>query len=144
MGCGWRARQGTGISTAVIEVCRLLDGGPLRDALKHSDPDVTFAVFLLSAELFGTYVEGGRTALRGSQFTEVEVKVKQFARPAYLYVPVPSGGQEPPAEPLGDDSTPVGSPPSGGPTLTGITINGDKSQNVFGNTAGRDLHVGRP
>lgn len=140
--------EAPGISTAVIDVCRLLDGTPLREALEQSDPDVTFVALLLSAEVFGQYVVGGRTTLRASQFTEVNVMVKQFARPAYLFVPVPSeggtskgGALEDEAKSAGDDDTALAR--SGGTTISGVTINGDGAQNVFGNTAGGDLHVKR-
>ncbi|MFF4237245.1 hypothetical protein [Actinomadura geliboluensis] len=129
------------ISTAVIDACRLLDSRPLRDALDHSDPEVTFAAFAFSRELFTAYVEGGRTALRASQVTEVEAKVKQYAKPAYLYVPVPSGrgrpdGGEKPADPAPP-------PPASGTSISGITISGDDSQNAFGNTVGGDFRQER-
>ncbi|XRQ11325.1 hypothetical protein ACN3XK_10695 [Actinomadura welshii] len=129
-----------GISTATIDVCRLLDGEPLRDALEHSDPEVTFAVFLFSADLFAAYVAGGRSGLRESQFTEVRVQVKQYARPAYLYVPVPSGGRSPRA---GRDVAAPRRPPSGGTSISGVTISGDGSQSAFGNTVGGDFRQER-
>ncbi|MFI0484964.1 hypothetical protein [Actinomadura sp. 9N215] len=137
-----------GISTATVDVNRLLDAAPLRDALKHSDPEVTFAAFLVSAELFASYVEGGRTGLRESQFSRVHVTVKQFDRPAYLYVPAPSHADGPPAEqdgpPADQDEPPAerDEPPAGrrteaaGPSISGITISGDGSQNAIGNTIG--------
>ncbi|GAA2731400.1 hypothetical protein [Actinocorallia aurantiaca] len=130
-----------GISTAVIDVNRLLDADPLRDALKNSDPDSTFTAFLLSEEVFTTYVRGGRTELRASRFTEVRVKVKQFDRPAHLYVPVPSR-IETPAEAAPAASPPVRRP--GGTPAGGVTINGDRNQNVFGNEIGGDFRMGRP
>ncbi|WP_106401623.1 hypothetical protein [Actinocorallia populi] len=129
-----------GISTAVIDVNRLLDAGPLRDALKHSDPDATFTAFLLSEEVFTAYVRGGRTGLRTSRFTEVRVKVKQFDRPAHLYVPVPSrNGTPPEAAP----AAPSAAPP-GGTSPGGVTVNGDRNQNVFGNQISGGFQMGRP
>jgi hypothetical protein len=111
--------------------------------LKDSDPDVTFTAFLLSAELFATYVAGGRTGLRESQFTEVRVKVKQYQRPAYLYVPTPSQGRTSPSAPE-DDSARVPSPAAAAaPSISGITISGDGSQNAFGNTVGGDFRQER-
>ncbi|MBT2210773.1 hypothetical protein [Actinomadura sp. NEAU-AAG7] len=132
--------EAPGISTATVDVNRLLDAEPLREALKRSDPGVTYAAFLLSAELFSVYVVGGRSGLRESQFTEVAVKVKQFERPAYLYVPAPSRGPDeqegPPAEPA--------PPPPAGPSISGITITGDGAQNAIGNTvSGGDLRQER-
>ncbi|TDD71179.1 hypothetical protein [Actinomadura rubrisoli] len=131
-----------GVSTATVDVNRLVEGEPLRDALKRSDPEVTFAAFLFSSELFSVYVAGGRTGLRESQFTEVEIKVKQFVRPAHLYVPVPSRRSEP--EEGGGAAKPAPVPPApGGPSIGGITISGDGTQNAFGNTVGGDFRQER-
>ncbi|MGH3244061.1 MAG: hypothetical protein ACRDNL_27030 [Spirillospora sp.] len=134
-----------GISTATVDVNRLLDSGPLRDALKYSDPEVTFAAFLVSAELFASYVEGGRTGLRASQFSKVHVKVKQFDRPAFLYVPVPSQVDNPPVE--ADEPVPrlrpEPRPAPAGPSISGVTISGDGAQTAFGNTVGGDFRQER-
>jgi hypothetical protein len=131
--------EAPGISTATIDVCRLLDGRPLRQALAESDPNVTFVAFLLSEEVFRPYVAGGHAPLRESQFTEVQVSVKQYHRNAYLWVPVPSsaGAAVSRLEPV--DPTP---PPSAAEPLKGVTISGQGSRNVFGNTAGRDINTG--
>ena len=87
------------VCTAAIDVNRPLDAEPLRAALKDSDPDVTFAAFIVSAKLFDTYVAGGWTRLRESQFTQVQVAAKDCGA-AYLYIPAPSPGRTPstPAE----------------------------------------------
>jgi hypothetical protein len=137
--------EAPGISTATVDVNRLLDSAPLRDALKHSDPRVTFAAFLLSEDIFRHHVLGGRTSLRESQFTEVAVKVKQYARPAYLYVPVPSTGHPDPAGPstVPDRAQRASSSSPGGTTVSGITISGDGAQAAFGNTVGGDLRQER-
>ncbi|MEU8121055.1 hypothetical protein AB0C21_20290 [Spirillospora sp. NPDC049024] len=134
-----------GISTAVIDACRLLDGKPLRAALDDSDPEVTFAAFLLSAELFTPYVAGGRSGLRESQFTEVRVQVKQFDRTAYLYVPVPSEGRRPDRREQPPPEAALSAPPapSGGTSVNGVTINGDGAQNAIGNTVGGDFRQER-
>ncbi|WP_460304700.1 hypothetical protein [Actinocorallia aurea] len=140
-----------GISTATIDVCRLVDSAPLRDALKTSDPDVTFAAVLLSEEVFRPYVAGGHTGLQESQFTEVLVSVKQYSRNAYLWVPEPSRG---PGAPSGDGpSGPTGGEPSGpsggggspapaGPVLNGVTVSGPGSRSQFGNVVHGDLSMG--
>ncbi|MFD0856306.1 hypothetical protein ACFQ07_28965 [Actinomadura adrarensis] len=134
-----------GISTATIDVNRLLDSDPLRDALKHSDPRVTFAAFMLSEDIFRHHVLGGRTGMRESQFTEVAVKVKQYSRPAYLYVPVPSTGHPE----LRDRSTApkpaqgASAPRPDRETVSGITISGDGAQAAIGNTVGGDLRQQR-
>jgi hypothetical protein len=130
--------EAPGLSTAVIDVNRLLEAQPLRAALAESDPDVTFAAFIVSTDLFGDYVRGGRTGLRESQFTEVRVQVKEYERLAYLYVPTPSR-VESPSPSAGDAAAAVPSPTTGGVSVSGITIQGDGSRNAFGNTVGRDL-----
>jgi hypothetical protein len=131
-----------GISTATIDVNRLLDAEPLRNALAVSDPEVTFAAFLLSAELFATFVTGGRTVLRVSQFAPVTVKVKQYERPAYLYVPVPSTR---PVEVAPSENEParVAPPAAAAPSISGVTLSGEGSQNAFGNTVGGDFRQER-
>ncbi|MFC5744219.1 hypothetical protein [Actinomadura rugatobispora] len=130
-----------GISTATVDVNRLLDSDPLRDALEHSDPRVTFAAFLLSEEIFRPYVLGEWTSLRESQFTEVAVKVKQYARPAYLYVPVPSVKPVEPSAGPPEEAPPR--PSTGGANISGVTFSGDGAQAAFGNTVGGDLRQGR-
>jgi len=134
-----------GISTATIDVNRLLDSDQLRNALKHSDPRVTLAAFLLSEDIFRHHVLGGRTSLRESQFTEVAVKVKQYTRPAYLYVPAPSTGHPDLAEhsTAPEPAQGTSSPSPGGTTVSGITISGDGAQAAFGNTVGGDLRQQR-
>lgn len=134
-----------GISTATVDVNRLLDSAPLRAALDHSDPQATFAAFILSEDIFRHLVLGGRTSMRESQFTEVAVKVKQYVRPAYLYVPVPSTRS---ADPEGPATVPeraqeASSPSPGGTTVSGITISGDGAQAAIGNTIGGDLRQER-
>ena len=141
-----------GISTATVDVNRLLDSGPLRDALAHSDPAVTYAAFMLSEDIFRPYVLGGRTGLRASQFTEVAVQVKQYARPAYLYVPVPSARPAEPvhaepahAEPPAGAATPAGAtaPPPPVPGISGVTVSGDGAQVVLGNAVGGGIRQER-
>jgi hypothetical protein len=133
-----------GISTATNDVSRLLDCDPLRAALRDSDPDVTFAAVIISAETFETYVSGGRVRLRPSQFTAVRAQVKQFDRLAYLHVPVPSireprHGQEEPDLPL------AGQPaPGGGISFGSVSVSGDQAQNAIGNQVHGDLRQTRP
>ncbi|POM26312.1 hypothetical protein BTM25_07080 [Actinomadura rubteroloni] len=127
-----------GISTATTDVNRLLDSGPLRDALESSDPDVTFAAVLLSDEAFRTFVLDGKTDLKPSQFTEVRVVVKTFDRPAHLYVPTPSRRAAGPsdAEP---EPEPAPSPPR--PSLGNVQVSGDGSQNIVGSVLNGDAHL---
>jgi class 3 adenylate cyclase len=127
-----------GISTAMNDVHRLLDSEPVRDALRDSDPDVTLCAAIVSAEAFETWVRGGHTRLRPSEFTEVRATVKGFDRPAWLYVPrpsrVPAKDARPPAAPLPSPGTPA---PSASTSVTG-----DGNQVVSGTTVGRDLWQG--
>jgi hypothetical protein len=118
-----------GISTATNEVCRLVDCAPLRAALEDSDPDVTFAALVVSAEVFREYVRGGHTGLAPSRFTEVRAAVKDFDRPAYLYVPTPS--RRPSDE---EEGAPEAEPPPGGMTFGRVTVTG--TQNVVGHQGG--------
>lgn len=121
-----------GISTATNEVSRLLDCDPLRAALRDSDPGVTFAAAVLSQEVFEMYVRAGRTGLKPSQFTQVRAKVKQYDRPAFLYVPTPSRHEHP-----DDGATPTPGPgpstPTGGISLGDVSVTGDSANNVIGN-----------
>ncbi|MBW8486073.1 hypothetical protein [Actinomadura parmotrematis] len=129
-----------GISAAVTEVCRLVEAKPLRAALADSHRDVTFVAFLVSAEVFATYVQAGRTGLHASRFTEVAVEVKQFARPAYLHVPVSSArGGGPPAKESSEDA-----PAPAVPSISGVRISGARAQVAFGNTVRGDLRQDRP
>lgn len=79
-----------GVSTAAIDVNRLLDCSPLRTTLRDSDPDVTFTALIVSSTAFEMFVRGGHTGLRPSQFTKVRAQVKGFDQPAFVYVPTPS------------------------------------------------------
>ncbi|MFC5179893.1 hypothetical protein [Actinomadura harenae] len=128
-----------GIATATNDVSRLLDSDPLRAALGGSDPDVTFAALIVSAEVFDTYVRGGHVvALPPSRFTQVRAKVKQFDRPAYLYVPVPSAKQA--AETPALTAKP---PAPSGVSINGVTLSGDGNQNVIGSWTGGDIRQER-
>lgn len=128
-----------GISTATTEVCRLLNCDPLRAALRDSDPDVTFAAAVISAEAFETFVRGGYTGLHPSQFTQVRAEVKQFDRPAFRYVPTPSTRERPRGDPAPDADAPLGSEapnPSqqAGVSFGNVTVSGNAGQNVIGST----------
>ncbi|CAM5260736.1 hypothetical protein SALBM135S_02587 [Streptomyces alboniger] len=75
--------------SAVVATARLLNAGPLYDALAaHPRADLAL---LLSDEVFRATVAGGHTTLATSDFRRVDVRVKEFAAPAWLYVPEPGG-----------------------------------------------------
>ncbi|MBO0802137.1 MAG: hypothetical protein J2P25_03560 [Nocardiopsaceae bacterium] len=135
-----------GISTATNDVHRLLECEPLKAALADSDPDLTLAAMVVSAEMFDVYVRGGHTRLRASQFTPVAARVKQFDRTAFLYVPVPSrrpaDADAAPGAP--DDSVGLGEHGgSGGVSLGEVSVTGDGAQNVIGNQVGGDIRQRR-
>jgi hypothetical protein len=123
-----------GISTATNDVSRLLDCEPLRAALRDSDPDETFVAVAVSTEAFDMFVRGGHTGLPPSRFTQVRAKVKQFDRPAFLYVPKPSE-RERPNDVLPDRVEPAPAP-SGGTSFGNISVSGSGSQNVIGSQGG--------
>jgi len=129
-----------GISAATNDVSRLLDGEPLRAALRDSDPNITFAAMIVSAQACDLFVRGGHTNLQPSQLTQVQVKVKQFDQVAYLYVPVRScrvlSGDQPRAHAESGESLPV---PPGGVSVSRVSVTGNASQNVIGNQVGGSI-----
>ncbi|GII85740.1 hypothetical protein Ssi03_37300 [Sphaerisporangium siamense] len=129
--------EAPGVSATTVGVCRLLDSEPLKEALRRSDPEVTFVAFALSEEVFTKYVVGGRTTLRPSQFTPMHVTRKQFSGNAYLYVPTPSTRQEP----APDAARPATPAPPGGISVRGTRIRGKGNQNIIGNNVNGDLNA---
>lgn len=130
-----------GISAATNDVSRLLDCEPLRGALRDSDPDITFAAMIVSAQAYDLFVRGGHTNLEPSQFKRVRAKVKQFEQVAYLYVPTPScrnfdTGEENQAVKSPEESEHDSS--SGVPSFR-VSIKGSNSQNVIGNRVGGNI-----
>lgn len=88
-GDGLRDRSGTPTDTAF----RLLDSTALKGALKRSNPDVTLTAAIVSQRVFDDVIRGGYTpALHPDQLEQVtaEVPGKDFAEPAWLYIPRPS------------------------------------------------------
>ncbi len=76
-------------STPMNEVFRYLNASPTRDALRDSNPNVTFLAALLSQRVFDDVVVGGYSGVHEDQFTPVVAALpeKDFAHPAWLYVP---------------------------------------------------------
>lgn len=132
-----------GISTATNDVSRLLDCEPVRAALRDSDPNVTFAAVIVSAEAFDMFVQGGHTCLQPSRFTQVRAQVKQFDRRAYLYVPVPST-RAIDAEPGPDvESRESSTASSSGLSVGHISVSGNSAQNIIGNHVGGSIRQRR-
>jgi hypothetical protein len=133
-----------GISAATNDVSRLLDCEPLRAALRDSDPNITFAAMVVSAQAHDLFVRGGHTSLQPSQLTEVRATVKQFDQVAYLYVPVPScrvqSDDQPDAHVALGESLPAS---LGGVTVSRVSVTGNGSQNVIGNQVGGSIYQKR-
>jgi len=84
-----RDRIGTPMNTTF----RLLDSTAVRNALKESNPDVTLMAAIVSQRVFDDVIRAGYTpALHPDQFEQVtaEVHGKDFAEPAWIYIPRPS------------------------------------------------------
>ena len=82
------------VGNAMITTHRLVDGGPLREMLKRSDPDVTMLAVALSERVMTDVVTAGHTRRRTpSQFVEcpLEIAGKDFAATMYLHAPAVSG-----------------------------------------------------
>ncbi len=86
------------IGTPTNVACRLLDSTALRDALNRSNHDVTLLAAIVSQRVFDDVVRGGYTSvLHPDRFDQVtaEVPGKDFAEPAWIYVPRPSRSSAP-------------------------------------------------
>jgi hypothetical protein len=70
---------------AVVVAARLLNAGPLRDALAEAD-DANLAV-LLSDTVYQETVVGGHTTMQPDEFRRVAVRVKEYVADAWLRVP---------------------------------------------------------
>jgi len=128
-----------GISAATNDVCRLVDCEPLKAALRNSDPDVTFVAVIVSSEAFETFVRGGHTGLQPSQFTKIQAKVKQFDRPAFLYVPAPSECKLPEQSQVDGVPHTAASSPASGTSLKRVKVTGKAAQNIIGNQVGGSI-----
>jgi hypothetical protein len=79
-----------GAGKPMTETHRLVESDDLRQALRDSDPEVTFLAVIVSQHVFEEWVRAGHTSLAPSQFRKVSVRVKQLAEDGYVYVPEPS------------------------------------------------------
>ncbi|MCE0540308.1 hypothetical protein LWF15_32925 [Kineosporia rhizophila] len=120
-------------STPMNEVFRYLNASPTRDALRDSNPNVTFLAALLSQRVFDDVVVGGYSGVHEDQFTPVVAALpeKDFAHPAWLYVPgVSSIGRGTTSNPE-DEANP---PSTAGHRFGAPTTNvaGNVGQNIVG------------
>jgi hypothetical protein len=99
---------------APVQVARLLNSRPLRDALADT-PDAAVAV-LLSDQVFTDTVAQHHTTVSATSFRKVQVEEKEFASDAWLWIP----GHDPrPGESTAPRSTPVTPPPTVQTTVHG-------------------------
>jgi hypothetical protein len=68
----------------VVAVARLLDSPPIRVAMRQSDTDLAL---ILSDGVYSENVVNGHTSLRPQDFRKVQVRVKEFAADAWLWLP---------------------------------------------------------
>jgi class 3 adenylate cyclase len=86
---------------------RLLDSIPIKNVLRNTNPDVTQMAAIVSQRLYDDVIRAGYTGLHPDRFepATAEVPGKDFAEPAWLYVPSPSRG----VKAHWSTNTPVGS-----------------------------------
>jgi hypothetical protein len=130
------------VGTPVNDTFRLLDSGPVRQAMDTSNPDVTLLAAIVSQHLFEVIVRAGHTpGLHPDRFEYVtaEVADKGFVQPAWMYVPKPSrASAQQPAVTAQPPATDAAAP--GGTTIHGNVGNSVSGGNVSGNvrqTGGR-------
>jgi hypothetical protein len=78
------------IGTPMNATFRLLDSTALRAALSQSNPDITLLAAIVSQRVFDDVIRGGYTpAMHPDRLEQVtaEVPGKDFAEPAWIYVP---------------------------------------------------------
>ncbi|UWP83130.1 hypothetical protein [Dactylosporangium fulvum] len=115
---------------AVVEVCRLLDAEPLRQALT-AFPHASVAL-IVSRSIFQDVVRHGYRGLRPQRFAQVQVKVKQLAADAWIFVPDEDVSTVAWEQPLAaKPHSPAAEPSTGTATyqISGVTTHGPA---VFG------------
>ncbi|MEU6818550.1 hypothetical protein [Streptomyces sp. NPDC046860] len=95
-----------------VETARILDCGPLREALRLS-PSAVLAV-AVSREVFHTVIGGAYTTLRAEEFREARVRTKEFDDAVWIRVP---GGDVHAIASLEGDGPPVAPALPAAPTV---------------------------
>lgn len=82
-----------GIGTARVDVHRLLDCEQVRRALSLADKSTTFVVAIISQRVYEDTIASERCGINPAEVILVKATVdaKDFAMPAYIYTPRPSG-----------------------------------------------------
>jgi hypothetical protein len=99
----------------VVVVSRLLDSAPLREAMRQTEAELAL---ILSDGVYLETVAGGHTSLRPGEFREVDVRNKEFAARAWIWLPH-SGAQRLTAAPqaaTGQSAGPAADGPETGET----------------------------
>jgi hypothetical protein len=119
------------MGTPTNDTFRLLDSKPIREKMDSSNPDVTFLAAIVSQHVFEDVVRAGYTTdLHPDRLEHViaEVEEKEFAQPAWIYVPRPSHQES--SGPRADaDQTLT---PKGAPEPAGTTIYGNVGNSISG------------
>ncbi|MER7441290.1 hypothetical protein [Micromonospora avicenniae] len=71
--------------SAVVTAARLVDAGPLKDALR-TFPQAT-VVMIVSSTIFRDVVSQSYSGIRKERYGRVDVRVKSFAEDAWIFVP---------------------------------------------------------
>lgn len=130
-----------GIGTPTNDTFRLLDSDVIKQALKNSNPDVTLVAAIVSQRVFEEVIRAGYTNdLHPDRFEHViaEVPGKDFAEPAWLYIPKRSHTAATPA-PTPDTST---SSPASPISPGGTTIHGDVGNSISGGEISGNVQQG--
>lgn len=92
------------VGPAVIEVCRLRDADPVRDALAASTAPM---VAVVADGLYRDVLSQGYHGLPGAAFSPVHVQVKSYQGRAWIYLPgeVRSRGADPAQTPAPSDAS---------------------------------------
>ncbi|WP_017608562.1 hypothetical protein [Nocardiopsis xinjiangensis] len=131
--------DGSGIDAmgeAMISTHRLLDSDPVRDELKHTDPDTTLLATIVSRRVYEEVVLGGFTSISSARWKPVHASVpsKDFQAEGYLFVPTPSWGS-PPEQPVetpgGGGRSDASGPASDSPDSPTVNQVGHNSGQMF-------------
>jgi hypothetical protein len=87
----------------VVVVSRLLDSAPLREAMKQTDTELAL---ILSDGVYQETVAGGHTSLRPAEFRAVDVRNKEFAARAWIWLPLGGTQRLSSASPEAEESAP--------------------------------------
>lgn len=108
------------VGTDLNQACRLLDGAPLRDALRGATDDFALCV---SESVHSGIVRHNHLGIRADAFTSVTVPSKNGPLKAWLHGPLPAPATpSAPATPPEPTASPASSPSS--PARTGLDFRG--------------------